>query len=334
MSSMSAIPPTHVPSASLLQQSPTRKSTEWPALASPSKKKDHNPATNDAVDESWEMLPDDDHDATSPQTSFCVVEPLQDETDNNNTNNNSNDDDNNVEKRCSLMHSYQSTPDFHNYETILEETDNVEAILIEHEEEEEDDEEGCDGSSSMVMVSGPPSVLSESCWSSGGGGSSSSSKISFRDAIMKKQTAGSTSPGTQGEVQPKMIKKKKPKFVVSPIKRCAKSTGDLRSLARIAESNIHLHHDDDGGGFGGGGGGGGGGDEIIVGDTDAELFYNQKAKGKVGRKNGKKIRPDEKKRLLIIMAKKDDQRQRQQQSQPSSQAAEKKGKKNKKDELK
>ncbi|OEU16728.1 hypothetical protein FRACYDRAFT_269088 [Fragilariopsis cylindrus CCMP1102] len=226
------------------------------------------------------------------------------------------------------MHHCQSTPDFHNYETILEETCNVEAVLIEHEEEE-DDEEECDGSSSMVMVSGPPSVLSESCWSSGG--ASSSSKISFRDAIMKKHTVAGSSPGTQEEIQPKMVKKKKPTFVVSPIKR-PKSTGDLRSLARIAESNIHQQYDDDGGGFGGGGGGGGG-DEIIVGETDAELFYNQKAKGKVGRKNGKKIRPDEKKRLDIIMAKKDDQRQRQQQSQPS-QAAEKKGKKNKKDELK
>jgi hypothetical protein len=324
---MSAIPPTHVPSASLLQQSPTRKSNEWPAL-SPSKRmmKDHN-ATNDAIDESWEMLPDDDHDEVTPQTSFCVVEPLQEVMDDNINSN----DDNNVEKRCSLMHHCQSTPDFHNYETILDQTDIVEAVLIE-EEEEQDDEEGCDGSSSMVMVSGPPSVLSESCWSSGG--ASSSSKISFRDAIMKKHTAAGSSPGTQEEVQPKMIKKKKPKFVVSPIKRCAKSTGDLRSLARIAESNIHQQYDDDGGGFGGGGcGGGRGGDEIIVGETDAELFYNQKAKGKVGRKNGKKIRPDEKKRLVIIMAKKDDQRQRQQQSQPS-QAAEKKGKKNKKDELK
>ena len=330
MASMSAIPPPHVPSASLLQQqSPTRKSTEWPAL-SPSKKliKDHNATTNDAVDESWEMLPDDGHDeaTTTPQISFCVVEPLQVEMDDINDNSN---DDNNAEKRCSLMHHCQSTPDFHNYETILEETCNVEAVLIEHEEEEEDDEEEFDGSSSMVMVSGPPSVLSESCWSSGG--ASSSSKISFRDAIMKKHTVAGSSPGTQEEIQPKMVKKKKPTFVVSPIKR-PKSTGDLRSLARIAESNIHQQYDDDGGGFGGGGGGGGG-DEIIVGETDAELFYNQKAKGKVGRKNGKKIRPDEKKRLDIIMAKKDDQRQRQQQSQPS-QAAEKKGKKNKKDELK
>jgi len=147
--------------------------------------KDHNATTNDAVDESWEMLPDDGHDeaTTTPQISFCVVEPLQVEMDDINDNSS---DDNNAEKRCSLMHHCQSTPDFHNYETILEETCNVEAVLIEHEEEEEeeDDEEECDGSSSMVMVSGPPSVLSESCWSSGG--ASSSSKISFRDAIMKK----------------------------------------------------------------------------------------------------------------------------------------------------
>ena len=79
-------------------------------------------------------------------------------------------------------------------------------------------------------------------------------------------------------------------------------------MARIAEGHGEADYNmyDDGGGGGGGGGGG-----IILGETDAELFYNRKAQGRLGRTNGKKIRPDEKKRLQMTMAKKNDQRQRQ-----------------------
>ena len=106
--------------------------------------------------------------------------------------------------------------------------------------------------------------------------------------------------GSPQETKQPRVTRKKPKFVVKPIKRCSKSTGDLQSLTRIVESDEH-HGDDD----------------LILGDTDAQLYYNQKAQGKLGRKNGRKIRPDEAKRKQISMAKKDDQRQRQQAARKS-----------------
>ena len=148
-----------------------------------------------------------------------------------------------------LKHS-QSSPNLRNYEMV-----------------DDDDED------SMVMVVSETS----SVW---GGGS-----LSFRDAILKKQPK----EGQQSQQHKKMIKKIKPKFVVTPIKRCAKSTGDLRALA-------HTHEDY----------------EEILGESDAGCFYSQKAKGAKGRESGAKIRPDEQKRLDITMAKKNMQRQRQQ----------------------
>lgn len=278
MSSTTTIPPTHVPCAS-----------EWPAL-SPSKMSSHD---RHEADGDWEMLPEpQDGDAAQLQTSFerdavsvRIVEPLRAaEMDAENCTDSSDDRIENNKPRC-LKHA-QSIADFRHHDTILEENDDdVEAVLIEDEDE---DGVGSLASSSMVMVSGPPSVVS-----------SASSKFSFRDAIMKEQVQWAKDLTTE-QAPPKMMKKK-PTFVVKPIKRCAKSTGDLRSLARITESGDHYAGEDDlhhGG--------------IIMGDTDAELYYNQKTKGQLGRKNGRKTRPDEAKRLQIIMAKKDDQRQRQQ----------------------
>lgn len=77
----------------------------------------------------------------------------------------------------------------------------------------------------------------------------------------------------------------KPKFVVAPIHRCTKSTGDLQSLGLVNEE--------------------------ITGDHDALEYYAQKSAGQKGRQNGQKIRPDEAKRRDIILNKKDLQRQGQ-----------------------
>ena len=100
----------------------------------------------------------------------------------------------------------------------------------------------------------------------------------------------------------------KTRLVVTPIKRCARSTGDLRSLV--------IHEDEEG--HGGGGGGGGGcmsaiiqEDEEILGESDAAEYYNRKAYGSKGRANGRKIRPDEKKRKDFIIHKKNAQRKAQ-----------------------
>jgi len=286
MSSTSTIPPTHVPCA-----------TEWPAL-SPSKISSHD---HHGTDSDWELLTEP-HDG-SVQTSFemdavRIVEPprneiggvdAQDEI-------SAKKRDPTEDKPHSLKHAL-STPDFRHYDTIMEESDSdAGAVLIEsYGEDENEDDVGSLASSSIVMVSGPSSVISsQSCWSA-------SPKVSFRDAIMKPQTTEAenhttTRKGSQEQASQSKTVRKNPKFVVKPIKRCSKSTGDLQSLTRIAE-NGERHDDDDG---------------LVLGDTDAELYYNQKAQGKLGRKNGRKTRPDEAKRLQITMAKKDDQKQRQQ----------------------
>lgn len=95
----------------------------------------------------------------------------------------------------------------------------------------------------------------------------------------------------------------KPRIVVNQIKRCIKSTGDLRSL-------VCIHEDEEDEGFGGGGGGGGMTihEEAVLGDTDAAEFYFRKSKGCMNRTNGVKIRPDEAKRRDSIIAKKNAQR--------------------------
>eukprot|EP00557_Chaetoceros_sp_GSL56_P004420 CAMPEP_0176499100 /NCGR_PEP_ID=MMETSP0200_2-20121128/12723_1 /TAXON_ID=947934 /ORGANISM="Chaetoceros sp., Strain GSL56" /LENGTH=308 /DNA_ID=CAMNT_0017897449 /DNA_START=268 /DNA_END=1194 /DNA_ORIENTATION=- len=112
-------------------------------------------------------------------------------------------------------------------------------------------------------------------------------------------------------------KSTKPKLVVNTIKRCAKSTGDLRSLV--------IHEDPEDDGYGGGGGGGGGGimgnvihEDEILGDTDATEFYSRKSKGSLSRHNHAKIRPDEAKRKEMILYKKNAQRMAQQEKASSS----------------
>lgn len=85
--------------------------------------------------------------------------------------------------------------------------------------------------------------------------------------------------------------KVKPKFVVQEIRRCAKSTGDLRSLARIEDDEDENDED--------------------PGACDGEEFYARKQHGDTSWKNGLKIRPDEAKRKAMIICKKDAQRARQ-----------------------
>lgn len=279
MSSTSAIPVTHVPCP-----------TEWPALStSKISSHDHHGAESD-----WELLPDDGPAQTSfERDAVRIDDPIRKELEGTYPPAGGQRSDLTDDKPLCLKHA-QSTPDFRHYKTILEESyEDSGAVLVEnYEEDEYEDGVGSLASSSIVMVSGPSSVVSsQSCWST-------SSKISFRDAIMKEHTQetkdpDSTDATSEREIKPLKTVRKKPKFVVKPIRRCSKSTGDLQSLARIAEDDDPYDED------------------LILGDTDAQLYYSQKAQGKLGRKNGRKIRPDEAKRLQITMAKKDDQRQRQ-----------------------
>ena len=83
-----------------------------------------------------------------------------------------------------------------------------------------------------------------------------------------------------------MLKRKKamkPKLVLSPITRCSKSTGDLRSLVCINEDEdvcdfngcrSTINEDE----------------EQILGETDAMECYHQKSRGRSNRSNGMKIR--------------------------------------------
>ena len=107
---------------------------------------------------------------------------------------------------------------------------------------------------------------------------------SFRDAILS-TTKGPVDEKKESYPAASRQKKIKPKIVVTPIKRCSKSTGDLRSLV-IEE------------------------DEVL-GETDAMDYYHRKAMGASGRVNSLKIRPDEAKRKSITMYKKQVQRQQQ-----------------------
>lgn len=110
-------------------------------------------------------------------------------------------------------------------------------------------------------------------------------------------------------------KTNKPKLVVSPIKRCARSTGDLTKLMSIQEGDDKFQDTvADGGSIStssfiqnqtpih---------EEEVMGETDAEEFYNYKSMGSVSRKNSLKIRPDEAKRKQFIMHKRGSQRRRQ-----------------------
>jgi len=143
---------------------------------------------------------------------------------------------------------------------------------------------------------------------------SSMKKIpSFKDIIMLNAQARETEDAKKknllnkhhDKVRADALKKRKatrPKLVVNTIKRCTKSTGDLRSLV------IYEDPEDDGFGVGSGG-------TIheheVLGDTDAIEFYNRKHKGSVSRHNGAKIRPDEAKRKEMIIHKKNAQRKAQ-----------------------
>lgn len=109
---------------------------------------------------------------------------------------------------------------------------------------------------------------------------------SFRDAILSR-TETSTEQKEPGiESFASRPKKIKPKIVVTPIKRCAKSTGDLQSLV--------IHEEKE-----------------VLGESDAMEYYHRKAHGASGRVNTLKLRPDEAKRKQFTLQKKQMQREQQ-----------------------
>jgi len=92
--------------------------------------------------------------------------------------------------------------------------------------------------------------------------------------------------------------KRKPRLVVNTIKRCSKSTGDLRSLVSIQEDTDTDFK----------GSGSTIQEEDVLGETDAMEYYYRKKSGVLNHKNGLKLRPDEAKRKEMIIHKRNAQR--------------------------
>lgn len=225
------------------------------------------------TEDDWEMVPDKAPASPPPQVKFELTKSQVVRQDELQEQQQPKSEETyKVNPKC-LLHS-QSSPNLRDY-TIEESDSDSEFEHVEAQVSQDD------ASSDYSLVSGPPSV--NSIWSS---------RISFKDALLKKEDedAPASIPENSADAPSKKphgqrIKKIKPKFVVqevTPMKH-AKSMGDLSKL-----------DEDD-----------------VMGDTDAHEYYSRKAQGSLGRRNGRKQRPDEKKRLEMSMNKKNAQRARQ-----------------------
>jgi hypothetical protein len=131
--------------------------------------------------------------------------------------------------------------------------------------------------SSGVMVQ-PPS--SASPWLN-------KNKVSFRDAILTPSKYVPAQKLKHGVTANQLVKNRvKSRYIVTPIHRCAKSTGDLLALAEEEEHEV-------------------------LGESDAVEYYQRKSHGAHGHNNGMKLRPDEAKRKVMIVQKKNLQREKQ-----------------------
>ena len=186
-----------------------------------------------------------------------------------------------VDVNPKFLHHSSSSPDLRRW-SLHDINDN---------DEDEDWEQGTRDaeSSSYAMIEEPGSVASISC------SSFHPSRISFRDAILARHPmphrddGGGQPPAPRSELRKPRAR---PRYVVRPIRRCTKSTGDLQSLAAVPE--------DDGDGTDP--------DRDVLGAADASDFYHRKALGAKGRANGLKIRPDELKRKQFALQRKEMQR--------------------------
>lgn len=208
-----------------------------------------------------------------------------------------------MEEECSLMHRCDSTPAFSSFSSIGSihtfEGDDGSYVLE------------CDSSIDVLSIStnNHDTVLLSHKETNG-----TMKKIpSFKDMVAsniqqledqerEKKTKEKALEDRRRLEAVQRRKKIKPRLVVSPIKRCARSTGDLRSL---------VIHEEEEGHSGGLGSMAVHEEEEILGASDAMEYYNRKSHGSKGRANGKKIRPDEAKRKEMIIHKKNAQRKAQ-----------------------
>mmetsp|Transcript_19786 Transcript_19786/g.48606 ORF Transcript_19786/g.48606 Transcript_19786/m.48606 type:complete len:280 (-) Transcript_19786:185-1024(-) len=277
MASAMSIPPSHVGTHSFQHDAGEPDPIEFPQL---------RPADAQSTEsEDWEMVPGDDVDndvdeapaVPPPQVKFQLTKSQAIRQDEKHGQKPQKLQETLKVNPKKLLHS-QSSPNLRDY--TIEESDSDSEF--EHVEAAAAQGSQDDASSNFSLVSGPPSV--NSIWSS---------RISFKDALLKKEeeTPNNSIPENSTDTPHKKphgqhIKKIKPKFIVqqvAPLKH-AKSMGDLSKLSE---------------------------EDDIMGDTDAHEYYSRKAQGSLGRRNGRKQRPDEKKRLQITMNKKNLQRARQ-----------------------
>jgi hypothetical protein len=111
------------------------------------------------------------------------------------------------------------------------------------------------------------------------------SKMSFKDTLLKGQQ----------QQKPQGDKPQEPSSHLAPRKKCKPKivVVETKKATRQVHSPGPLQAEED-----------------VLGETDAQMYYNQKAQGQLGRQNGRKQRPDEAKRLEMTMAKKSMQRAR------------------------
>lgn len=209
---------------------------------------------------------------------------------------------------CSMIHRCESTPVFSSYSTIdnFQPSDEEFSYVLD-----------CDSSvdaQSLMSSNHDTILLSQKSTSTTANTmrkvpsfkdivAANAQKLEEEDRIAKLKQKELEQKRREDAVQRR--KQMRPRLIVSPITRCAHSTGDLRSLIIHEEEEGHS------------GGGGGGASAVIheeneiLGESDAIEYYNRKSHGSKGRVNGKKIRPDEAKRKEMIIHKKNAQRKAQ-----------------------
>ena len=314
-----------------------RRMDSWPALPddenenaeqSSNSNLQQNPTSNQQpTDDDWDFIDDPDDDEALAEAKMKAR----------------------VQFDPKILYRCASTPDFGNYDgepsahqaavdADLEDASanaNPSQDASASEESENTTAEQPPASNPAAPPAAAAAPPSTSAW--GGGGR----RPSFRDMILLNadKTAAEAEAAERHRAETAALLKKereehrrarlgglRSRLVVeatAPIRRCAKSTGNLRALDHIQEHHDEEEEEEDcyGGGGGGGGGGGFGGGPIsendhgVLGDTDAADFYHRKNKGAQNRVAGEKIRPDELKRKEISQYKRDAQRRAQQERQ-------------------
>lgn len=200
----------------------------------------------------------------------------------------------------SIIHRCESTPEFSSYSTLGS----------------DDDYSLINGSNSSVVAESIATTKDDTVLLS----HKPKRVPSFKDMILLNAEKIKEEESKKKEQMEQLVEEKrrdaiqrkkqiKTRLIVTPIKRCARSTGDLRSLT-IHEgeegysadrydglmspgSNIIYE------------------DEEILGYSDAQEYYDRKSHGSSGRAKGQRIRPDEAKRKEMIIHKKNAQRRAQ-----------------------